>query len=70
MAGFTTAVQVPIEEGPDWLSHFEFSREGDEIVIQAVNKKGFSYAESRMADGEFNKMADVILTRSSMEKML
>lgn len=67
---FSTSVQVPLEDGPSWLSHFEFSREGDEIVIQVVNKRGFSYAESRMSDVEFNSMADLILTRSHMEKKI
>lgn len=64
---FTTSIQLKLEDGPEWLSHFEFSREGDEIVIQLVNKRGFSYAESRMSDVEFNQMADLILTRSHME---
>lgn len=64
---FTTTVNLPLEEGPDWLSHYEFSREGDEVVIQVVNKKGFAYAEARMSDVDFNRMADLILTRSSME---
>lgn len=67
---FETAVKIPLTEGPEWLSHTEIYREGDEIIIQVVNKKGFAYTESRLSDLEFNEIADLVLTRSSMEKTI
>ena len=68
--GFEPTVKLPLKEAPDWLSHIEITREGDEICIDVVKRNGLSYGHAQISDVDFNNIADLILTRSPMEKTI
>lgn len=57
-------VTVPLQDCPNWLSHLEFYRDGNEIVMEIIKENGLSYGYARMTDLDFNNMADLILTRT------
>jgi hypothetical protein len=59
-----TVVKLPLggEDCPNWLSHIEFSREGDHILFEVVKTNGFQYGEAKLSLEEFNNMADLLLT--------
>lgn len=42
----TITVSFKQTEGPGYLSHFELTRDGDNIVLQSVNRKGYAQMES------------------------
>ena len=67
---FENSVKVPIQEGRHWLSHIEITRDGDEVVLNIVKTSGFSEGKARISDVAFNDAADLILTRSAMEKAI
>lgn len=64
---FETAVKIPLRDAPNWLSHIELSRDGDEICIDIVKSNGLSYGHAQLSDVDFNTAADLVLTRSAME---
>lgn len=65
---YTPHVTVPLQEAPDWLSHLEFYREDNEIVMEIIKENGLSYGYCRMSDVDFNNMADLILTHTHESK--
>lgn len=56
-------VRLPFTDGPDWLDALVFSRQGDEIVIEAVRQSGTQLGEIRLPADEFNALAVVLKVR-------
>lgn len=62
---FETSVKVELNDAPQWLSHIEFTRSGDRIIIEVIKQNGLSYGEAEMPLNEFNDMADILLKPGS-----
>lgn len=62
---FEVSVKLPLRDAPTWLSHIEFTRDGDEILVQIVKTNDLSYGDVRLSLVDFNQMADTLLTPGS-----
>lgn len=62
---YEVCVKLPLKDAPQWLSHLEFTRQGDEILIQIVKTNDLPYGDTRISIEDFNQMADTLLTPGS-----
>jgi hypothetical protein len=49
----TVAIQIGMTDAPKYLTHFEISLEGDNVVVQIVNRRGYTQAEAVLPREEF-----------------
>jgi hypothetical protein len=56
------AFKLTLTDKPNWLSHLEITRDGNEIEIDVVKENGLSYGHVRLSLVDFNNMADILLT--------
>lgn len=55
------SVKISFKDAPPWLSHLEFIRDGDDILIEVVKQSGVAYGEARLSLEEFNDIANILL---------
>jgi hypothetical protein len=65
MAGGKIEIAFPFEDAPDWLANLVFSREGDDIVIEAVRRNGYLLGKVQIGTVRFNQVADILLAEGS-----
>lgn len=55
--GHTMTATYRVSDAPSYLSHFEITRDGEEVTIQMVKRNGYLAAEARVsADAFFRTM--------------
>lgn len=61
-------ISVPFKECPNWLGHLAFSRDGDEIVIEAVRDSGTLLGQVRIPTVQFNQLTDLLLSQGAPDR--
>lgn len=57
-------IAFPFEDAPSWLGSLVLSRDGDNIVIEAVRANGYLLGKVEIGTVRFNQVADVLLSEA------